>query len=490
MVRKETGISDVCVLSSGELNLIAQDNYFFFPEVVVRDQSGRDVAGGVSPMIRKTTPVKSCYLRYLSAFALLRSSLIICQTRAEPLDSPAGKARWQHVQSSRQPEEATAAFTHMTGSFTCQTRATHAIELQAKANKCHFRRLCLDSASKAWRLYLGKEARPLYYDIKGQPKYEWPSEFLNIGHARIVPYVTWSPTIIRDTIPSSYVWSNTSVAAYVSWNAYGENFAHALFDNLIPMANLLETFHMGGSNFQTILGPTQFPDGIPSEDYTVINTVLNASEPTIALIHLISRHAAYSTTQILQQYPHAPGVCFRDVLAGTDGLDAVDQPMPFWHFRQAVMTNLGINPVSSFRPTILVVHKEGRRRIENDLEVLEALRTRFSAEADVKYYDARNFPQEPITTRASATAIKPDVLEDDGQSLPLDLPDYQHIDHVNVLRLAVSQKDYARTTDRPHCELEGPPPRLRHCNVWLADLVPLFHMVEQALHTWHLDHQV
>ena len=67
--------------------------------------------------------------------------------------------------------------------------------------------------------------------------------------------------------------------------------------------------------------------------------------------------------------------------------------------RQTVMATLGINPVFSFKPTILVVHKEGRRRIENDLEIFDALRKRFGAEADVKYYDARNFPKEPITTR-------------------------------------------------------------------------------------------
>ena len=138
---------------------------------------------------------------------------------------------------------------------------------------------------------------------------------------------------MRDSIPSAYAWADTSVAVYASWNQFSENFAHAMYDNLLPVANLLEMFHMGGSDFQTILGLAQVPDGKPVADYGIINTILNASDPSAALVHLISRHPAYTTTQILQQYPQAPGVCFRHVLAGTNGLHGVEQPMPFWHFR-------------------------------------------------------------------------------------------------------------------------------------------------------------
>lgn len=110
------------------------------------------------------------------------------------------------------------------------------------------------------------------------------------------------------------------------------------------------------------------------------------------------------------------------------------------------------------------------------------------AETAVLVTPSGGLGQQLMLLPLGATAIKPDVLRDDGQSLPLDLPDYAHVDHVNVLRLAVSSKDYTKTTDRPDCE--SAPPKLRNCNVWLTDLVPLFHMVEQALHTWCLDHEV
>ncbi|KAK9845118.1 hypothetical protein WJX74_010774 [Apatococcus lobatus] len=179
------------------------------------------------------------------------------------------------------------------------------------------------------------------------------------------------------------------------------------------------------------------------------------------------------------------------------------------------MTNLGIMSSSSFRPTILVVHKDGRRRIENDREIFEELRQRFKAEAAIEYYDARHFSYEQLKPKvlrmartsvlitpagglaqqllflpAGATAIMPDVLHNDLQSLPLDPGEYAHVEYVNVLRLPVTHKSYARTTDRPQCESTGTEGlALRDCNVWLEDLEPLFDMVEQGLHAWRIDHE-
>lgn len=60
------------------------------------------------------------------------------------------------------------------------------------------------------------------------------------------------------------------------------------------------------------------------------------------------------------------------------------------------MAHLDIEPLTSFVPTILVVHKEGRRRIENDKEIFEALRRQFKAGAAVEYHDAAHIGNETL----------------------------------------------------------------------------------------------
>ena len=216
--------------------------------------------------------------------------------------------------------------------FTCQSR-TGPIDLQASTNHCHFRNLCLEASSNEWQLYLGKELRPLYYDSKAEAHFEWPAAFLNIGHGAILPYVPWAPVVKWDTMPPGHVWAETDVAVHVSFNTFASHFGHALFDNILPLANLLELFHLWSSDFQTILGPTQVPQEGPSYDYTSTNALLNNSDPSIRLLQLISRRPAYSLEQLLEQHPRASGVCFRHVLAGTHGLQGAGQPMLMGHFR-------------------------------------------------------------------------------------------------------------------------------------------------------------
>ena len=100
--------------------------------------------------------------------------------------------------------------------------------------------------------------------------------------------------------------------------------------------------------------------------------------------------------------------------------------------------------------------------------------------------------QQVIFLPPGATAIMPNVLLDDLNSAPLDIPDYAPLEYVHVQRLPVTQKDYARTTDRPQCENTGTPglhSKLNHCNVRLEDLAPLVEMVKQALHAWRMDHE-
>ena len=100
---------------------------------------------------------------------------------------------------------------------------------------------------------------------------------------------------------------------------------------------------------------------------------------------------------------------------------------------------------------------------------------------------AGGLAQNMVFLPAGATAIMPNVLLDDLDSRPLDVVDYNQLEYVHVQRVPVTPKDYARTSDRPHCETEASP-KLRDCNIWLEDLEPLVGMVEQALHAWHLDH--
>ncbi|KAK9844555.1 hypothetical protein WJX74_003992 [Apatococcus lobatus] len=208
----------------------------------------------------------------------------------------------------------------------------------------------------------------------------------------------------------------------------------------------------------------------------------------------------------------------------TDGRDPIRMSAGIFLM---VMTQLHIEPPSDFTPTILVVHKDGRRRIENDREVYEELHQRFSAEANVEYYDAGHISNETLKMKsfkrscfagcvermartsvlvtppgglaqqviflpAGATAIMPNVLLDNLDSAPLDIPDYAHLEYVHVQRLPVTQQDYARTTDRPLCENTGTPglhSKLNHCNVRLENLEPLVELVKQALHAWRIDHE-
>ena len=65
------------------------------------------------------------------------------------------------------------------------------------------------------------------------------------------------------------------------------------------------------------------------------------------------------------------------------------------------MTHLAIDAPATSRPTILVVHKDGRRRIENDKEVFEELRRRFGAEASVQFYDAGVISKEPLKIKVT-----------------------------------------------------------------------------------------
>ena len=193
--------------------------------------------------------------------------------------------------------------------------------------------MCLNASSQEWQLFLGNGFSPLYYDTRGRAQFEWPTDFLNIGHGLMAPFVTWKPRFILDTVPSTFVWAEPKVAVYVSFNYAAFHFGHAMYDNLLPLANLLELFHMLGSDFQTILGPVQAVNVPASYSYDVVNKLLNASDPSIRLLQLISRHPAFSPEQILQQHPQAPGVCFQHVLTGTDALQGTGQPMLMWNFR-------------------------------------------------------------------------------------------------------------------------------------------------------------
>ena len=65
------------------------------------------------------------------------------------------------------------------------------------------------------------------------------------------------------------------------------------------------------------------------------------------------------------------------------------------------MGHLGIEVPTDFKPTILVVHKDGRRRIENDKEVFEELRRRFSTEATVEYHDAGHISNETLKMKVA-----------------------------------------------------------------------------------------
>lgn len=65
------------------------------------------------------------------------------------------------------------------------------------------------------------------------------------------------------------------------------------------------------------------------------------------------------------------------------------------------MGHLGIAAPANKTPTILVVHKDGRRRIENDKEVYEELQRRFSAEATVEYHDAGHISNETLKMKVA-----------------------------------------------------------------------------------------
>ena len=67
--------------------------------------------------------------------------------------------------------------------------------------------------------------------------------------------------------------------------------------------------------------------------------------------------------------------------------------------RQAVMTQLGIKPVNSYKPTIPGVHKDGRRRIENDQEIFQELHRHFSSEATVEDPDAGKISNESLKAK-------------------------------------------------------------------------------------------
>ena len=69
------------------------------------------------------------------------------------------------------------------------------------------------------------------------------------------------------------------------------------------------------------------------------------------------------------------------------------------------MRHLGLETLSSpIGPTILVVHKDGRRRIENDEDIFQELQRRFLAEATIEYYDAGKIAAEALQVKASSQA--------------------------------------------------------------------------------------
>ena len=152
----------------------------------------------------------------------------------------------------------------------------------------------------------------------------------------MVPYVTWKPVIKWDTLPSKFAWAEPDVAVYISFNFAAYHFGHAMYDNLLPLANLLELFHLQNSDFQTILGPIQVNGESPSSSFDVVNELINASDPSVRLLKLLSQRPAFTPEQILQQHPQAPGVCFRHLLAGPDGLQGAGQPMLMGNFRYCI----------------------------------------------------------------------------------------------------------------------------------------------------------
>ena len=148
----------------------------------------------------------------------------------------------------------------------------------------------------------------------------------------MIPRFIWKPDLKWDNVPPAFVWAKAKVAVFMSMTS-ADNFGHAMYDNILPLANLLELFHMTSSDVQTILGGVQVWQESPTQSYDVVNQLLNASDPSIRLLQLISHRPAFTPEQTLQQHPHASGVCFHHVLAGTHGLQGATQPMLMWNFR-------------------------------------------------------------------------------------------------------------------------------------------------------------
>ncbi|PSC70054.1 putative glycosyltransferase AER61 [Micractinium conductrix] len=172
-------------------------------------------------------------------------------------------------------------------------------------------------------------------------------------------------------------------------------------------------------------------------------------------------------------------VCFKTVLAGTGPLNRRVVQLDARPYRDAAVWRLGLQEEPQRRPTITVLHKQGRRAVENSAEVAAALQARYGSHARVTLVECCS--QNKLTVHEqvklmsdtsilitpsgglaamlnflwpSATAIAMTAYHPlKGHPVSPDRNFHRALEAPLIENFPVTLEEYEGTTDRPGCEL-------------------------------------
>ncbi|PSC68931.1 DNA-damage-repair toleration chloroplastic-like [Micractinium conductrix] len=358
---------------------------------------------------------------------------------------------------------------------------------------CKFSSICLNTSSMQFHYYVDPALRgvPLLHDKEGKPLFEFPEELVNAGHSHWE--APWRPAVVHGALPREggrVKWAPSPQALLMllradqPFAAQARNFGHVLYDFTQALFNMQHLFGVYTPQAQPLLLPVGAHDQRKWHgELRKLFSNLRA-EKSMAALHWNSpvEFAADYGEALLGGGGGGGGgglVCFKSVLVGTGPLNRRVSQVDARPYRDAAACRLGLKEEPQQRPVITIMHKEGRRTVENSADIQAALQARYGGHVSVSMFACCDehrlaVPQQVklmsdtsilITPggglasvlnflRPSATAITMTAYHSFANStVPVDGLFYENMASPLIEMFPVTLAEYEGTSDRPRCEL-------------------------------------
>lgn len=328
---------------------------------------------------------------------------------------------------------------HNHSSVTCKTRSYFSgnIDRTVPSNFCHLKDLCWDPYILKFVYYLDDKLNSLWgHDASNQAIFNLKTSFLKITRDRGPKVFTGELPIIekRGPIPRSVVYASPRVHVFYD-SFWAANFGHAVFDDVLPVYSLMHHFYMVTRDVQVLTlediarnlkrkkDKTLYPRGrrILEKYFSYISDLapIEMMAPQHEQVFNLAQYKNFhKLNPQLFDNGEAPAesniLCFSNLLIGHSHLGlGYDQGRVVHSFMDAIFTQIKLKsalvtvametPISE--QLVLVLVKNGRRRIINTDEVIASIREQFHGVKVLPVDVATMRTEEQVQLAQRATVI-------------------------------------------------------------------------------------